>query len=692
MALNFSSGSTTKEIMSIVVEADSEQLKALSKELTKTERLEKAQANAIRHLEKRGVALSGEMKTLKTKLEQSGHSFKKFNATAKAGNASLVKLAAGAAGAVAGFMAIKKAMGDVVTNGLNFQDWVGGSTKSLQEMSQAVDGIIGVFGLRKFQMALADGGFQLTQKQMEASAKAAVIWARRMGSDATKGLERLKMALLSGMPTRILRQLGDNIQLTGTQSEKTAQAIEILEARFGGMTVKVANANEGLATVGSAWEEMTALAGKELAPAIQQLTKELRPMMYDLQPALVGAGKAMGQLFVKTVKWVSEWNKLDRTSLLWKILGPATGGPGSASGVKSEAERIAANLDRQLNPERFKMSAKFLKELATVGEKATQAVSYQPPRERLIGYNKPGKKGKGGGSKKGEDQGLVALAQSQETLNKLYKQSAQLRTAVASHEQSAAARTITALSGETQAVLSQVDAYNTKVKAQKKSIDASVEGYDQTLRMSQMVSEASKGVQVFATGSLASMAGGLWSVADAAIASGQGVGAALAQMTKSTLLGIAQQATVKAIFNVAEGLAAATNPFTAWMAPGYFASAKMFGVAAATAGAGGLGLSLAGVGGSGGGGAGGYSPRGASSSFNSGSTKNSGSSEEQVYNTHVYGDTPSTKQNQMTSYQPTAFMKDQQPAINVEVHITSDNSLLRNAKWREVTKYTPGRQ
>lgn len=75
---------------------------------------------------------------------------------------------------------------------------------------------------------------------------------------------------------------------------------------------------------------------------------------------------------------------------------------------------------------------------------------------------------------------------------------------------------------------------------------------------------------------------------------GEMSGEAIAQMTASIIAGVASQAGVKAIFEVAEGLAAAANPFTAWQAPIHFAAAKTYGLVALGAVAVGAGIGAAG--------------------------------------------------------------------------------------------------
>jgi hypothetical protein len=97
---------------------------------------------------------------------------------------------------------------------------------------------------------------------------------------------------------------------------------------------------------------------------------------------------------------------------------------------------------------------------------------------------------------------------------------------------------------------------------------------------------------------------------DAAIMGSESIGKAVLKAAAASLKGIAIESAARAAFNTAMGFASAANPFTAGAAPGYFAAAKSFAVAAALAGAGAAGLYAAGGsgGGSGGGGGGGGGP------------------------------------------------------------------------------------
>jgi hypothetical protein len=121
---------------------------------------------------------------------------------------------------------------------------------------------------------------------------------------------------------------------------------------------------------------------------------------------------------------------------------------------------------------------------------------------------------------------------------------------------------------------------------------------------------------------IGAMVSGLSSLATQWVLTGKISGKAALQMVAGVALGFAIQAGFKALFEYAEGIAAAANPFTAALAPGHFAAAAAYGVAAAAAGAVGIGTGLLSraVGGKGGGSSsGGSRAFAAQTSFRSGS-------------------------------------------------------------------------
>jgi hypothetical protein len=93
-------------------------------------------------------------------------------------------------------------------------------------------------------------------------------------------------------------------------------------------------------------------------------------------------------------------------------------------------------------------------------------------------------------------------------------------------------------------------------------------------------------------GSIGQITGAMSDMLTQMIITGQMSGKAALQMAAGVAIGLALQAGIKAIFEVAEGLAAAANPFTAWQAPMHFAAAKTYAIVAAVAGGAGVGLAL----------------------------------------------------------------------------------------------------
>jgi len=139
--------------------------------------------------------------------------------------------------------------------------------------------------------------------------------------------------------------------------------------------------------------------------------------------------------------------------------------------------------------------------------------------------------------------------------------------------------------------------------AHREAVDALSEHSEALSKASQNLAEyqsvttdAGDTIGDMATGALSSFTSGLWAAADAAIQGGDSMGLAVAKMVKSVLLGVATQATVKAIFSLAEGFAAmgSLNPASA---AAHFTAAGMYAAVAVIAGAGGLAVS-AGISGS----------------------------------------------------------------------------------------------
>lgn len=132
-------------------------------------------------------------------------------------------------------------------------------------------------------------------------------------------------------------------------------------------------------------------------------------------------------------------------------------------------------------------------------------------------------------------------------------------------------------------------------ESHRKEMAAWDEKYQAINKVTEQVKRYRNEMQDMAVGALASFTGGLWAAADAAIQGGESFGTAMLQMLKSTLLSIAQQSTVKAVFAMAEGfmLQAATMGIPNPGSTAAFTAAGLYAAAAVATGAAGLGISAA---------------------------------------------------------------------------------------------------
>lgn len=131
---------------------------------------------------------------------------------------------------------------------------------------------------------------------------------------------------------------------------------------------------------------------------------------------------------------------------------------------------------------------------------------------------------------------------------------------------------------------------------QRQEADEAAAWEEQTKKhvaLSQVYLEQNRAVRELAFGGLADFTAATWAAADAAIMAGEGFGEAMLKMLKSTLLSLAQQATVKAVFNLAEAAAQWWNPYAV---AEHTRAAMLYGIVAAATGGAGLAMSAAGVG------------------------------------------------------------------------------------------------
>ena len=129
--------------------------------------------------------------------------------------------------------------------------------------------------------------------------------------------------------------------------------------------------------------------------------------------------------------------------------------------------------------------------------------------------------------------------------------------------------------------------------ATQKKIDADIGAEAAARRHAVAMSELKLEVTDMATGALAQFASGMWAAADAAIMGEESMGMALAKMLKTTLLGIAAEATARAVLELGLGFAAqaATSGVPNPKSILHFTSAAILGGIGAVTGVAGLAVS-----------------------------------------------------------------------------------------------------
>jgi hypothetical protein len=246
--------------------------------------------------------------------------------------------------------------------------------------------------------------------------------------------------------------------------------------------------------------------------------------------------------------------------------------------ARAQAERLLAVEERKLAILRQQRN------LRVVGEAPVPRTTMAAVEERAVKKPSASRAGGRAGSPGGTPEGWANWHAAQEQLRALEGASAQKQAAVEG---------IDAMGRLGKAV----DGIREK---QRKATDSTFELSDATKQAKldndqyQATMEATAHtIQSTVSGAFADLAGSLWMAADAAVQGGQSFGVAVGRMTKAILMGVAQQATVLSMMELAK---ATSLWFTGPIAAGHLKAAGMFAAVAVAAGGVGLGMSAGGVG------------------------------------------------------------------------------------------------
>ena len=454
-------------------------------------------------------------------------------------------------------------------------------------------------GLKKLQQ----GDLKLTQQQMESLAKASVQYARVNNEEVSESFDKLVNAAAGGKGAQqALYQMGIQVKLTGEKSEQAAQFISLLNAKFHDVDIALKSGKEKMIGLQDAYSDFI----RETSLAITKSD--------EFQWAL----KYLGQGFdLLSGKMSASFGYLKQgTSEYFEFM---------AKKVVLEEEDDKKRHQRYLAYKN--LAAKYRQDEARAkqdAEKSALMANYgkfvsEGDWAGLYGIPKEIKKNKT--KRQRDDFDAVKWREdNDEEQRRLDKQAYEMAKAIREKRSGAwmgdAASKIAEMSkpsalsfgDATQAGVdsNRISSIQQTISLESERLALQDRQIQSQLRYNNALANTNRTQQEYNAyqeqgGYLAAslkdgligLAGGMWQAADAAIIGGGGMGKAILQMTKSMLLGVAQQATVKAIFETAEGIALASNPFTAWMAPPHFVAAKMYAVAAITAGGIGLGLSAA---------------------------------------------------------------------------------------------------
>jgi hypothetical protein len=442
----------------------------------------------------------------------------------------------------------------MVRAGIEWEGTVKGVEREVEALRKATDGIIGdrmLARVAEFQKQLS-----LTERQTQAITKAAVAYGRINKTDFDTSLKAVTDSVVN-LNERALRKLGINLDLTGKSAEKKAKILAALSEKYADVTIKAENAGEQAAKLSASWDRLQATIGKTmldtvgLGGAMAYMADQLERMQRGDIPEWA---KSLIEIFAPGTRFnyqLSEWMKEKG----WERGGVRVS---MSEQYATSGADLARMMTRTAEDRKAPKAAKAGGRVApTVEPRSTEEgfKNYQKSMDQL---------------KQLEDRALglsVALAEAQIERDKLGMPTG-------------------AMTGFNDALAAGTMLADEQREALQKTV-TEAEKYKATMEAT------SKSISDMAVGAFANLAGSMWAAADAALQGGQSFGKAMAQMTKAVLLGVAQQATVMGMMQLAE---AAAKWWTGGGAMLHLKAAGMFFATAAVAGGAGLAMSAGGVG------------------------------------------------------------------------------------------------
>jgi len=242
-------GYTAQNVERMLLDADQYQATLLdvAKKVREATRFEKAQELVRKQLDKQTGKLEQSQKELNRSMERSSLR------TTALGHAmgNVLTSAIGMA---------KSAMADMIRTGLEWEDLVGDNEQAVLRLADATGKLISALALARAENRLHQGDLKLNAEEMEAIGKAAIVLGRNLHIGFEEALSRITDTVLKASP-RGLRELGLQMDLTGSTAQKQVKILAELKERFQDVNTAAQNTNERWAQMKNEWEVASGRTG-----------------------------------------------------------------------------------------------------------------------------------------------------------------------------------------------------------------------------------------------------------------------------------------------------------------------------------------------------------------------------------------------------------------------------------------------
>lgn len=462
--------------------------------------------------------------------------------------------------------------------GLEWGDDIRGKEREIGALSTAVGGLADSLSLAAAREKLMGGVVDASEQQVRSAAKAAVEYSRKMNVDMRSALETVSDRLVGGRGlSKLMRELGIEFDETGNKVEDIHGALRILDDRFGDTTVTAQNQKEQIDQLSSAWKDLKGQIGDSILQT-ESVTKGINLTTV-----------AMRGLTAELKEQHSWWEKL---GLVGAMLDPSGAGAGTlavrqmvrdASGGRERAgtAKGTGEIAQPFDPIKASRTGWKTSDITVGGFPINELPEWMTADGASRGSRQSGGYSPFGDVDQGSPFGdLVADTMAQAQAAKAF-----MDAELAAYDYAKALRKVSEEEADFRETVLDAD------KALQKQMADQVAA-------NRIHGETNQDLKNLASGALQQFTAGLWSAADAALIGGKTAGEAVGELTKSVLLGLATQATWKALFALGE---AALNWYNPYAVEESLRAFGFYTAVAVGAGAGGLGMSYAGVGASGGG-------------------------------------------------------------------------------------------